>query len=116
MKSKSTRQKYIMMLQHRCAGVDSAEPKQLEAILWDELIEGGFVNGHVIKDAMDIPYDFSIMGPTVKGRLFLMELEAQEAKDTTQAKFMRYGIPIATFILGAIWSILIDWFKKKAGL
>ena len=104
------------MLQHRCEGIDSAEPKQLEAILWDELIEGGFVNGHVVKDQMGIPYDFTIIGPTVKGRLFLVELEALEARDTLKAKFFRFGVPAATFVLGALWSLFTDWFKKKLGL
>jgi hypothetical protein len=114
--SKSTRQIYIEMLRHRAAGVDSADAKQREAILWEELIQGSYVNGHTRKDTMGIPCDWSIMGPTVKGRLFLMELEELEAKHTLKAKFMRYGIPAATFILGAMWSILVDWFKKKLGL
>jgi hypothetical protein len=116
MKRKTARQIYIEMLRHRVDGIDSASPEQREHILWADLIAGGYLNGVTRNGPDGIPTGNVISGPTVKGRLFLQELEALEAKETTRAKILRYGVPAATFVLGALWSLFTDWFKKKLGL
>ena len=113
MKKITARQVYIRMLRHRVDGIDSASPEQREHILWADLIAGGYLNGVTRPGPDGIPTGNVITGPTVKGRLFLQELETLESNESFRAKLLKYGVPVTTFFLGIVSSVLIDWLKKK---
>ncbi|HEV7926052.1 MAG TPA: hypothetical protein VGR14_11880 [Verrucomicrobiae bacterium] len=107
---------YIAMLRSRVNEIDSTSPEQRQTILWAELIEAGYLNGHTMLGEQGFPAGNVITGPTVKGRLFLQALEEEEQQRTLAAKTVKYGVPILTFIGGIATVLVTEFLKKRLGL
>jgi hypothetical protein len=115
-KKKTARRVYIEMLRQRIGAIDSLSQEERGHFLWAELITAGYLNGVTQKNATGIPTGNVIMGPTVKGRLFLQELELNEHKESLQGKLVKIGLVAGGFVAGIVSAILIEFLKKKLQL
>ena len=116
MKNETGRQAYIRLLRNRVNAIDELPSTEREHILWADLIAAGYLDGVTRTNELGIPNGNVIKGATVKGRLFLQELEALEEAQTWRGRALRYGIPVATFFAGIVSSVVIDWLKKVLGV
>lgn len=116
MKRETGRHSYIRLLRSRADAIDELPSDRRDHILWADLIAAGYLNGVTRTDENGIPNGNVITGATVKGRLFLQELESLEDAQTWKGRAIRYSIPVAMFFAGIVSSVLIDWLKKVLGL
>src|SRR6266576_6681701 len=110
-KSETGRQAYIRLLRSRVDAIDELPSDKREHILWADLIAAGYLDGVTRTDEMGVPSGNMIKGATVKGRLFLQDLEALEHERTWKHRAIRYGLPVGTFLAGILSSVLIEWLK-----
>jgi hypothetical protein len=110
------RQAYIRLLRGRVDATDGLPPDEREHVLWADLIAAGYLDGLTQTGSDGSPTSNVIQGATVTGRLFLQDLEALEEAQTWRARTARYGIPVATFFVGILSSVLIDWLRKALDL
>jgi hypothetical protein len=115
-KEKTARRVYIEMLRQRIGAIDTLSQEEREHFLWAELIAAGHLNGVTRTNATGIPTGNVIMGPTVKGRLFLQELELSEHKESLHGKLIKVGLVAGGFVAGIASAILIEFLKKKLQL
>jgi hypothetical protein len=112
----TARQMYIRMLRQRIDAVDSVSSESREHVLWSGLIKSGFLDGTPVSDQFGVPSKNIVGPPTLKGRLFLQELELQEKNESSLHRIIKYSVPVVTFFMGIVSSVLIEWFKKYLGL
>lgn len=112
----TARRLYIRMLRNRLDGIDSLPLKEREHWQWAELIAAGHLNGVTRTNENGEPNGNIISGPTVKGRLFLQELEEAESKSSFQARLLRFGIPSLTYFVGLLSPLVIAYLKRRLGL
>ena len=78
----------------------------------EDLVDAGYMSGHVIKDASGIPAAATIRGPTLAGRIF-----AEEQQDILDKKSLKGRIKSGTGLfvgwLVGIISSLIVWRLTK---
>lgn len=115
-KRTTPRQTYIKMLSERSVSIDSLTPEQRGNFLWSELISGGYLNGVTHENASGVPVANVLMGPTVKGRLFLQELETEEFKESNVGKLKHWLTLLIGFIGGVMTVILTEFLKKMLHL
>jgi len=82
----SARKIYIRLLKERVDFANSLPQKQRDVALYAELINEGFLDGTVGTNGDGVPINISAFAPKVKGRLFLQQLESEEARDLFIAK------------------------------
>lgn len=107
----TARRTYIATLRYLVAGIDALPLDRQQHFLGAELIAAGYVIGTSRHDSKDMPNGNVITGPTVKGRLFLQQLEEEESKASLRSRLIRFGIPIGTYVAG----LASLYAKKKLG-
>ncbi len=110
----NARKEYIRILR-RSVNAFTPEPgNQLNATLVGELGEEGYLQGKGMPDATGVVRSAVSWGMTVKGRLFLEQLERQEREGAFWRRTWRYGLPFVTYVAGFATPILQDalrlWF------
>ena len=115
-KPPTARQTYIKMLSDRVSAIDSSSVEQRGHFLWSELIASGYLNGVTKTDARGLPTGNVITSPTVKGRLFLQELNEKEFKESAMGKLKSWSLPALAYLGGIASAVLAELLKKIFGL
>jgi len=77
-----------------------------------ELIAEDYLVGNVSRDGDGIPIGVGLTGITVKGRLFLQQLQSEERKESFRSKMIKVSLIVGGYILAA----LVKWIEKQLGL
>jgi hypothetical protein len=88
-----------------------APDEKRESVLSGELIEAELLTGAVLRDADDEIRGASVNGITVKGRLFLDQLQREQREASVSAKLKKWGVPLLTYLAGVTTPILSDLLK-----
>jgi hypothetical protein len=85
-KKDNARRAYIELLRERVGALDSLPPDRQKSVLYAELIAADYLSGVTRKDQSGFPSGNVVQGITVKGRLFLQELEERERQQSWLAE------------------------------
>jgi len=110
-KKETARRAYIKLLRERVEALDSLPPDSRQTILYAELIAGEYLSGVTRTDENGLPNGNVIKGLTVKGRLFLQELEAKEDERSSLGRAKKFGLIAFGFLMGIVAQILPDLLK-----
>src|SRR5882724_3694115 len=110
----NVRKEYIRILT-RSVNAFTPEPgDKLNATLVSELSEEGYLKGKGAPNEHGVIEKAVSWGMTVKGRLFLEQLESEEREASVWRRTWKYGFPVVAYIAGFATPILQDalrlWF------
>lgn len=95
-------------------GLDAPGDKRV-ATLSGELVDAGHLTGHTLRDEHEEIRGAVVTGMTVRGRLFLEELQRKEKDESWWGKFKTWGLPIIGALVGYIVAVvtpmLTEWLK-----
>lgn len=112
--SKTARREYIKLLEKfsEIKGSPIPDPNHEEKILSIELLNGLYLKGQVVQDdrqCKDVPH---VSGITVKGRLFLQELQEQEKQDSLWQKALKYLPVLFGYVVGLLTPFIQKWLES----
>ena len=110
-KKDTARRAYIELLREQVGGLDSLPPDRRESVLYAELIAADYLSGVTRRDQDGFPSGNIIQGITVKGRLFLQELEERERQRSSLGRAKKYGLIAFGFAMGILSHVLPDLIK-----
>jgi hypothetical protein len=110
--STTARQEYIRLLTRNVEAVTPTESGvDRNAMFNGELIDAGYCTGVVMRDPNNVIKKCATTGMTVKGRLFLDQLQKEEKEASAWSRFKRWGIPMITYLVGVITPVINEWLK-----
>ena len=112
MKKEKTRQHLIRLLKECESTFDAREPKALKSVLFSDLISNGYLEGVTNRDENGIPNANHIINITMKGRLYLGELEALQQEATFWSKLKKHFGAVGLWLLGIATPMIVDAIKK----
>ncbi|MFL6597032.1 MAG: hypothetical protein ACJ8KF_03605 [Chthoniobacterales bacterium] len=114
-KKDTARRAYIELLREQVGGLDSLPPDRRESVLYAELIAADYLSGVTRRDQDGFPSGNIIQGITVKGRLFLQELEERERQRSSLDRAKKYGLIAFGFAMGIISHVLPGSYQDAPG-
>jgi hypothetical protein len=111
-KEDAARRAYIELLRERVNALDTLPSDRQKSMLYAELIAAGYLDGDTHTDQYGVPDGNVIIGVTVKGRLFLQELEAREREQSWRGRVKKLGLVIFGFVVGIVSHVLPDFLKS----
>jgi hypothetical protein len=112
------RKLYIRLLTEEPKQLDDLTPEEraLELGGIEDLVDAGYIAGHVAKDASGIPQSATTRGPTLAGRIFAEEQQDILNKSSIGGRIKSgAGIAFGWFfgwITGIISALIIWWLTK----
>ncbi len=103
-KNDTARRAYIELLRERVSALDSLQPDRRKSVLYAELIAADYLSGVTQTDQNGFPSGNVIQGITVKGRLFLQELEERERQRSWLGRAKKLGLIVFGFLMGIIFA------------
>jgi len=101
----------LELLRERVSALDSLQPDRRKSVLYAELIAADYLSGVTQTDQNGFPSGNVIQGITVKGRLFLQELEERERQRSWLGRAKKLGLIVFGFLMGIISQVLPDLIK-----
>lgn len=105
------RQTYIRLLSEASASGPKMAGEERDAALCGELIEGGYLDGDVIRDQDGCIVGSVVVGVTVQGRLFVLKMRQEEREASLRHKSLGYILILVGYIFGFLSPVLSDWLK-----
>lgn len=109
----TARQAYIRLLSEQTAATERETTDTREAILSAELIEEKYLEGSPRRDETGSVMGAGILGVTVKGRLFLQDLERLEKEDTLWARNNPTILLFFAWVIGWTTPLLAKYVEAK---
>jgi hypothetical protein len=110
----NARKEYIRILTRSVNAFTPQPGDKLNATLVSELSEEGYLKGKGSPNEHGVIERAASWGTTVKGRLFLEELEGKEREASFRRRIWKYGLPLVTYMAGLASPIVSDalrlWF------
>src|SRR5207248_969349 len=103
-KNDTARRAYIELLRERVSALDSLQPDRRKSVLYAELIAADYLSGETQTDQNGFPSGNVIQGITVKGRLFLQELEERERQRSWLGRAKKLGLIVFGSLMGIIFA------------
>lgn len=104
----------MIRLLRDCAEVDDGrEPRTRAAVLYDDFIKSGYLQGAAARDHKGIPNRYIIQNMTVSGRLFLQELETSEKAASVFGRMKKFALFSGGWILGICTQTIIAIINQK---
>ena len=111
-RKETARQAYIRLLAQRAGEIDSEPHETKEGILCGELIEEKYLEGAVLRDQQGCIRGAAVVGLTVKGRLFLQELERLEHANTFWGRYRSYILLTIGYLFGLLSPVLTKLLER----
>ena len=87
------------------------DDKELTSVLYSDLIAAGYLEGATSRDENGTPNRNRITNITLKGRMYLDEIQELEKSQSRFGKIKKYGGAFGLWILGIATPLIVDVIK-----